>query len=79
MRVSRSVSDLGAGVVGERVGERLERALGVRHGALDVLQLLLRGVDVGVLGQHVAVVRRLRPPPHRPVPHAHALHTDTLR
>lgn len=60
-------------MVRQRVGERLERLLGVRDGAVDLLQLLLGRVDVRVLGEHVPVIRRLRPSPHWPVAHAHAL------
>ena len=60
-------------MISERVRQRLERLLGVGHGALYVLQLLLRGVDVGVLGQHVAVVGRLGPASYGAVAHAHAL------
>ena len=43
------------------VGHQLEGSLRVGHDPLDGLELLLHGVDGGVLGHDVPVVWRVRP------------------
>lgn len=47
-------------LVRDDVRHQLQRSFRDGHDLLDGLELILRGVDGGVFGHHVAVVRRIR-------------------
>lgn len=70
-QILRVTYHFGLGGLSEGIRQRLERLLSVRDGALDLLQLRLRGVDFCVLGEHMPVVRRLGAAAYGPVRHAH--------